>query len=416
MRLSSTYNIHTLPVQLPYPHLLQLDIILHPARYKVVATGRRSGKTTLGILRVCRILTFLDDVRCWWVAPTDQVSYLAWQRLKLALGDTAGGVGISETHRRIRLPNDSEIWCKSAERPDNLRGEGVDDLTLDEAAHIRDLDYLWKGVLRPMLIDSGGGMMALSTPNRRNIFYRWFTRGLDPAYPDWAAWNFPTTANPYLPPGELERLEQEYPPGSELYRQEILGEFLDSGGAVFRKVREAVVGGDPPAPEPGRRYVAGIDWGRSRDYTAIAILDAERMRVVALDRFNGVDYVMQRDRLAALCRRWNVEVGLAETNAMGEPNLEMLQRDGLPMRGYTTTAASKRPLIEGLAQAFELGLLRLPDDPVLVSELEAYERTVSVVTGAPTYAAPFGMHDDTVMALALAYWCARTASFSLGEL
>jgi phage terminase large subunit-like protein len=349
----------------------------------------------------------------WWVAPTNQVSFLAWERFKLALGGT-DRVTVNETHRRIVLPNRSQIWCKSAEAPDNLRGEGVDDLTLDEAAHIRNLDYVWQGVLRPMLIDGGGSMIALSTPNRRNTFHRWFVRGQDPAQPDWRAWNFPTTDNPYLPRAELERLEQEYPPGSELYRQEILGEFLESGGAVFRKVREAATAPRDPTYDPARRYVAGIDWGRARDFTCIVVLDADSNTMVALDRFNTVDYTLQRDRLEALCRKWHVETGLAETNAMGEPNLELLQREGLPLRGFTTTAQSKRPLIEGLAQALELGEIRIFDDPVLVGELEAYERTVSPVTGAPTYSAPEGHHDDTVVALALAYQCARGSRFFLG--
>lgn len=332
----------------------------------------------------------------------------------MSLGGLAGKDGVQETRKRIILPNGSAIWCKSAEKPDNLRGEGVDDLTLDEAAYIKNLDYVWRGILRPMLIDSGGTMASYSTPNRRNEFYKWFIAGQDPLKVDWASWNFPTSANPYLPKDELEKLLQEYPPGSELYRQELLGEFLEGAGAVFRKIREAAIAPRPASKYDGGRYVCGIDWGKSRDFTVIVVLDSVTGVMVDMDRFNIVDYTVQRDRIGALWQRWDIQFGYAETNAMGEPNLEMLQADGLTIAGFTTTAQSKRPLIEGLAQALELGSIKIFDDPILISELEVYERKVSPVTGAPMYSAPSGSHDDTVMGLALAWAASQEAYDNAG--
>lgn len=315
-----------------------------------------------------------------------------------------GGIAeISETHKWMKLPNGSAIWCKSAELPDNLRGEGVDLFVIDEAAHIRKLDYVWSGVLRPMLIDSGGSMLALSSPNRRNLFYRWYQRGADPLETEWQKWSASTYDNPHLPPDELAKLESEYPPGSELYRQEILGEFLEGSGVVFRKIREAATAPMHAQPIPGRKYYGGLDWGQSKDFTDFAIVDQDGIQV-AVDRFNAADYAVQRDRIKALADKWHVTEIIAETNAMGVPNIEMMERDGLPVSRFTTTAQSKRPLIEALAQAFELGTIKILNDAVQVSELEAYERRVSMSTGASTYSAPEGMHDDTVMGLALAWW------------
>jgi len=340
-----------------------------------------------------------SGLRMWWISPTNQGSFLAWEKIKEYVGRVAQ---IEETRKRLIFPTGSEIWCKSADKPDYLRGDGISFVVIDEAAHIRDLRYVWAGVLRPMLIDTGGSMLALSTPKRRNMFHQWFLRGQDSLAPAWQAWNFPTTENPYLPQSEFEDLLQDYPPGSELYRQEILGEFLESVGAVFRKVREAATAPAGAKPEGDALYYGGIDWGKSQDFTAVAVMDAEG-RMVALDRFNAVDYAVQRDRIKALHQRWRVANWQVELNSMGQPNYEMLLRDGLPVTGFTTTAQSKRPLIEGLAQAFELGRIEILDDPVLVGELEAYERKESRNTGASTYSAPQGMHDDTVIATALAW-------------
>ena len=92
---------------------------------------------------------------------------------------------------------------------------------------------------------------------------------------------------------------------------------------------------------------------------------------------------------------------LAESNAMGEPIIEQLQRDGLPVMPFETTPSTKPPLIENLALAFERAEWQFIDDPVWTAELEAYERKVSPVTGRSQYSAPEGLHDDTVMARAL---------------
>jgi hypothetical protein len=127
-----------------------------------------------------------------------------------------------------------------------------------------------------------------------------------------------------------------------------------------------------------------------------------------LDRFNQIDYAFQRGRLAALASRWGVSYILAEQNAMGAPVVEQLQRDGLPVRGFETTASSKPPLIESLALAFERTEAQWLPDPVARLELEAYERKVNQLTGRSAYSAPEGLHDDTVMARALA-WQAATA-------
>jgi hypothetical protein len=91
----------------------------------------------------------------------------------------------------------------------------------------------------------------------------------------------------------------------------------------------------------------------------------------------------------------------AESNAMGEPIIEELQRVGMPVSGFQTTAQSKPPLIENLALALEREEWQFLNDPVWTGELEAYERKVSPVTGRSQYSAPEGLHDDTVIARAL---------------
>jgi hypothetical protein len=93
---------------------------------------------------------------------------------------------------------------------------------------------------------------------------------------------------------------------------------------------------------------------------------------------------------------------MAESNSMGEPIIEQLQRDGLPVRGFATTNATKAQIIEALALAFEQGAITILNDPTLIGELQAYEMA-RLPSGMVRYSAPEGMHDDGVMSLALAW-------------
>src|SRR5690606_8817935 len=96
---------------------------------------------------------------------------------------------------------------------------------------------------------------------------------------------------------------------------------------------------------------------------------------------------------------------VAEENSIGSVNIEALQAEGLPMRGFNTTRKSKAPLIEALALAIEREEVVLLNDETLKHELMAYEMTRTAYGW--TYSAPPGGHDDTVMATALSLWAIR---------
>ena len=143
------------------------------------------------------------------------------------------------------------------------------------------------------------------------------------------------------------------------------------------------------------------------DATVFSVLDVTHKGQVYQDRMVGADYAMQRSRLQALNQRWQPTVIMAEYNSMGGPLVEQLQRDGLPVQAFTTTNATKRVLIDGLSLAFENRGLRILNDPVLVGELQAYE-SETLASGMIRYGAPGGVHDDCVMALALAWYAATS--------
>jgi hypothetical protein len=211
--------------------------------------------------------------------------------------------------------------------------------------------------------------------------------------------------NPYIEWDEVVDAFRTLP--EDTFRQEYMGVFLEGEGAVFRNIKACMGAPKDAKPEDhkGHQIVAGVDWAKQADYTAISIGCLDCKREVAKDRFNKIDFHFQRERLKALVEKWHLNFGQVETNSIGEPNLEELLRDGLPFRGFETTAKSKPPLIENLALALEKEEWQFIDDPVWTGELEAYERKVNPATGRSSYSAPDGIHDDTVIARALMVDC-----------
>lgn len=385
-------------VRLTRPHPGQETIIRSEARFRVVACGRRFGKTEAG--KIILLERALRGGRCWWLAPTYGMAGQVWRDVR-AVCATIAGARLSEREQRIDLPGGGLIAVRSAHHPDMLRGMGLDCAILDEAAFMTPA--VWPQVVRPMLLERQGSAVFLSSPNGRNWFYDLYTLARSGAAPGWAAFHFTSYDNPHIPRAEIDAIRAVTP--ERIWREEYLAEFLTDSGQVFREVR-AAASAPPAEPQPGAVYSAGVDWGRDSDFTAVAIIDTGARRMVALDRFNGVSWALQRGRLAALCARWRPAAVWAEANSIGSPNIEALQAEGLPVRPFQTTAASKGPLIETLALALERGALALLPDDTLLAELAAY-RAERLPGGGYRYGAPPGQHDDCVIALALAWHGAR---------
>ena len=345
-----------------------------------------------------------------WGAPTYDQVFTGWLETQKA----AAAVGEFNVSRMTAtFPGRGVIIYRSLDDPDNVRSKTADGVVIDECADVAEV--AWYEVLRPMLMDTGGWAWGIGTPKGRNWFWREHAKARD-AGSEARSWQAPTLGaeivqgelvrkphpleNPNIAWGELVSLCQTMPERS--FRQEILAEFMEDAGGVFRGVRARAML-QRAAPYQGV-FVMGLDWAQQKDFTVLTVLDARTRKMVDLDRFNQVDWALQRGRVKAMAEKWDVERIVAEKNSIGGPNIEALQREGLPVLPFDTTAQSKPPLIESLALAFERGEVAILDEPTLVDELEAYERQVSEVTGRPRYNAPEGMHDDCVMSLALAWW------------
>jgi len=375
-------------LQLPIkPHVNQIDIINSRTRFNVCVAGRRFGKTEAFKIRAIQRALYK---RVWWIMPT----YNTGQRIFRDFENifrTMTGVYINKSERLIQFPSGGFLSVKSADS--ELRGQGLDHAIFDECAFIDG--NVFPFIIRPMLLESKGSADFLSSTNGRNWFFELYQNGLDPEQPNWKAWHFTSYDNPMIDHDELEDIKRNTP--ERVFRQEYMAEFLDDGGAVFRNLRACI----QPAPENAKRVAFGVDWGRANDYTVVVAIDVDTGHVIEMDRFNQIDWTLQRGRLNAMYQRLKPFTILAEQNSIGDPNIEELRKMGLPVKPFKTTAQSKQEIINSLALAFEQESIGIPDNQILLNELQAFsiERLPS---GNYRYTAPNGMHDDTVIALALA--------------
>lgn len=270
-------------------HPGQLDVFRDRRRFKVVAAGRRWGKTRFAAVElltealkdqvtVNRRRRSLKNVEAWYVAPTyDQARDIVWGLLKDLARDVITKTW--ENDGKIQLANGRCIQIKGSDRPDRLRGVGLSHVVLDEFASMKP--ETWESILRPTLADVAGSATFIGTPAGKNHFYDLYEQALAGEDDDWAAWHFETRENPYLPTAEVERARKTMP--RELFKQEFEASFHQAGQLVFPydliECNEADVPRDAlrfMAVDPAGFYSEGQIRARTTrlDETAIAVVAA----------------------------------------------------------------------------------------------------------------------------------------------
>jgi hypothetical protein len=383
-------------IVLPELHAAQRAVADHSARFKVLCAGRRWGKDVLEIDRI--VHTVLEGKPAGWGSPTYKNLGDDWRELSSILGPITHKR--NEQDKRIECYGGGVVEMWSLDSPDPIRGRKYAYWVINEAATAPYLMETWINIIRPTLVDYRGGALFGSTPKGLNDFHALYARGLDDGR-EWASFRYTSYDNPHIDPAELDAMRADM---TDLaYRQEILAEFVASDSAVFRNL-DAVCTAPEAKPEghAGHVIVGGVDWGRDNDYTAVSLMCRTCNREVVIDRYTGVEYHQQLGRIEHLHKTWGVRRWRIELNSIGTPMFEELVRRGLPATGFTTTLQSKASLIDGFALAMERSDVLLLPSAAATAELRAYERTTTQ-TGISKYGAPPGMHDDTVIARALAY-------------
>ena len=211
-------------VKMPPLHRGQWRVRNSPARFKVLACGRRWGKTLLG---ACMCMeTALAGGVAWWVAPDFPRAKIAW-RMMIRLSKQIPGCTAHKGEAMIETMSGGWIQLKSAVNPDSLRGEGLDRVVIDECADVAQ--EAWFESLRPALTDRMGDALFIGTPKGRNWFYDLWRQGKK--LEGWESFSMPTSDNPYIPRAELAFAKSELP--KRTWDQEYMAKFVTFEGRVY---------------------------------------------------------------------------------------------------------------------------------------------------------------------------------------
>lgn len=391
----------------------QSEILADPHRFKVLVCGRRFGKTQYcAIEHVIKALSGKGNGVQWMVAPTYPLSKIMWRKTKSVLRD-AGLMDfvsdIKEGDLYMEFINGTTLWCKSADKPDNLVGEGLDHVSLDEYGIMKE--DVWSESIRPTLLDTGGSATFIGTPKGKNHFYDIFCINEG----SWVSYRHSSYENPLIDPEELVEIVKDMP--EMIYQQEILAEFIEEGGTVFKTYQRQLTELQP-IYSPDNYIVYGIDFGKLQDFTVIVGYDALTCRPVFYERFNKIDWDYQINRIKTIVSKTPNHLVMIDSSGVGEPLYDDLKKSGLCVRAVTMSSGKninvkltghikytvpKNILIERLAVSIEIGEFFLPLDSAVKKEFDIYTYNITP-SGNISYGAPPGKNDDTVIACSLAHY------------
>ena len=385
----------------------QEEVMRSPARFKVIAAGRRTGKSHLAAVSL--ILSALDgkEGKTFYVAPTQgQARDTLWH----TLFDIAGEI-IERSHvnnMEITLAGGNTIYLKGADRPDTLRGVSLKHLVLDEYAFMKP--DVFESILRPALADRQGSAIFIGTPEGRNHFFDLFDGA--GSWQDWENFHFTSFDNPIVDPKEIEHARQTLP--SWAFQQEFMASFDARTGGMFDTDQFSYY--EDSTKQVGDHYITidlagfkqqGQRKAKKRDNSAIAVT-----KVTPDGRWWVEDIIYGQWSLDQTCNevfaavekykpiKVGIEKGIAQQAVMS-PLGDLMRRKGRVFRVELLTHGNQKKedrISWALEGRFANGLIQLKKG-------EWNERFVDEAANFPSTL----VHDDLLDALSYADQVAQIA-------
>lgn len=214
-------------------HDKQKEVVQSKARFRVIRAGRRSGKSSVEIEIMLFKAVGGKDRNIFYIAPTQkQARSIIWESLKSRLGKIGEA---NESRLEMKIPTVdggfSTIFIAGWENRENFRGMRAYHIVFDELDTMKDFFIGWQEIFRPALIDTSGTADFIGTPKKENPNLRRLEKEFDDDI-EWESFQFTTADNPHIPKQEIEKAKEELDPTT--FKQEILAEYVDNAGALFK--------------------------------------------------------------------------------------------------------------------------------------------------------------------------------------
>jgi hypothetical protein len=301
----------------------------------------------------------------------------------------------NNTEMKITLKTGSIFQIVGSDKMDNIVGTNPIGIVFSEYPLQKPTawDYY-----RPILAENDGYAIFDFTP--RGMNHGW--KILQQAQNDPERWysQILTVDDTKIISKEVLEAERKEMPEA-LFRQEYYCDFIEGAGAFFRRIRENIYHDEKD--HTGHTFQLGVDLAKYQDWTVITPFCLNCFYALPQERFNQVDWNLQKSRIeAAALRHYNARI-IVDSTGVGDPIAEDLMRANLAVEPFKFTETSRRQLLDNLAVKLEQDKMRIPDDPGLISELQSFMFTLTE-QGKLKVGVSEGLTDDRVFSLALSVW------------
>jgi hypothetical protein len=396
------------------------------AKRQILVAHRRGRKTTKALEKMFQYLWANPGIVGKTLAPIrKQAKEIIWDDPDMLFHPNVCNPNIiskvNHSELKVTLKNGSLWSLDGMDDPQSKRGGNAKVVHFTEAGDHEEAG--WSQIYEPILTANNGVAIFEGNPRGRNWYYRLFNNavgreGWERFYMPAARLDAQGRLEPLTPIFTLEQLQdlRSHNPDA-VFRAEYLCEWVDSVGTVFRNFERLAIA-QPEKARKGRRYRMGVDLAKLQDFTVLTVVDRHEWREVAIDRFNQIDWTLQKERIKAMAKEYGAKENgnklevLIESNGVGDPIFddlwkwaasdEVRKAYDITFTPFRTTNETKAMIVSNLSMLFDEGIITILPDPVALRELSAFAYKKSSLHFI--YGAPDGEHDDTVMSKALAFW------------
>lgn len=300
----------------------------------------------------------------------------------------------NETELVVEFINGSIYQVKGGEDFERLRGPGPLGCVFDEFGTMRF--EAWQ-VVEPALRAKDGWAWFIGTPHGKNHFHQFYQRGLG-EHKNWKSFFLKADTSGIFTEEALGEAKKSMT--QKMFGQEMMCDWLENEGTVFRAVREAMTS-HVESPKSAHLYVIGADLAKVTDFTVLTVYDRIHNNQVYQEKFQTLEWPFQKAKIAALSKHYNNALVKIDATGLGDPIADDLARQGVPVDPFKITEQTKKELIEKLSIWIEQKkCLLLPLNETL-EEFDNFSYEIGA-TGKIRYQARQGFHDDIVISHALA--------------
>lgn len=303
----------------------------------------------------------------------------------------------NSTELKVELVNGSMIQLVAADEF-SRSGVGTNPVGVVFSEYSITTPDAWKYV-SPILAVNGGWAIFNFTPRGMNHAWNLLQSARDNE--KWFTQVLTVDDTKVLSEEALEEERRNNP--QDFFEQEFYCKFIEGAGQFFKRIDQCVVE-ETDKVEPGHRYQMGVDLAKYQDYTVITLIDLNTFKVLRQERFNQIDWNLQKAKIEATYHRYGQPLIYMDSTGLGDPIYDDLSKRGMRIEGYKFTEGSRRDLLTNLAMLIEQGRIGIPDSETLRAELSSFHYELRGENGKVKLTVPDGMHDDCVFSLALACW------------